>query len=58
MLSENPITVIPPGYETGLASMIDESKPTINGTKYLIPMGGILIYIKFMSIKYFQLGLL
>ena len=42
MLSENPITVIPPGYETGLASMIDESKPTINGTKYLIPMGGIL----------------
>ena len=43
MLSENPITVIPPGYETGLASMIDESRPTINGTKYFIPIGGILI---------------
>ena len=42
MLFEKPITVIPPGYETGLASTTDESKPMINGTIYFIPMGGIL----------------
>ena len=35
-----------------------ESKPMITGIKYFIPMGGIIIKIKFMSIKYFQLGLL